>query len=77
MMGHSDIDTTVNHYDSDWGSAEILNGRLRKIQRKHEEDFRRYSANLLTDVSLVELREATLRCGSKEKLRSVVAPLVG
>ncbi|HGM5932769.1 TPA: hypothetical protein ACKP4G_006006 [Pseudomonas aeruginosa] len=77
MMGHSDIDTTVNHYDSDWGSAEILNGRLRKIQRKHEEDFRRYSANLLTDVSLVELREATLRCGSKEELRSVVAPLVG
>ncbi|NWL76062.1 hypothetical protein DM872_04280 [Pseudomonas taiwanensis] len=76
MMGHSDIDTTVNNYDSDWGSTEILNGRLRKIQSKHEEDFRSYSANLLTDVSLAKLREATLRCGSKEELRSVVAPLV-
>ena len=77
MMGHSDIDTTINHYDSDWGSKGVLNGRLRRLQSKHEEDFRSYSAKLLTDVSLVELREATLRCGSKEEVRSVVAPLVG
>ncbi|MEH7996779.1 hypothetical protein V3413_30835 [Pseudomonas aeruginosa] len=77
IMGHSNIDTTVNYYDSDLGSTEILNSRIRKIQIKHEKDFRSYAANLITDVSLASLREATELCGSKEKLSSVVEPLVG
>lgn len=58
-LGHADIDTTIRHYDSDSGSSELLNSRLRSLQDKHENDLRLYSAKILSDCSLIELRKAT------------------
>lgn len=77
-MGHSDIDTTIWHYDSDQGSSDLFNRRLRGIQEKHVDDLRFYSARLVTDASLVELRKATefpMPMKSDGSLRKLTAQL--
>jgi len=73
-LGHADVDTTIKHYDSESGSSELLNNRLRGLQEKHVIDFRHYSANILSDLSMIELRKATEGLGvnvKNEKLHKV------
>lgn len=66
MMGHSDFATTLVHYDSDPGSSELRNKKLRHLQTQWTSDFSNYGVKLATDESLKDLRQAILN-GKKAK----------
>lgn len=67
MMSHSDLDTTVKHYDSDGGSTNLRNKKLRKLQNGWEDDFRDYGVRLSMSVTMAELRTAIAN-GNKSPL---------
>ncbi|HHK0531358.1 TPA: hypothetical protein ACQQJD_004905 [Pseudomonas aeruginosa] len=58
QMGHANVDTTLRHYDSDGATGAILDDRIRALQNRQVSDIRNYGANILSDMSLIELRAA-------------------
>lgn len=58
LLGHGDIDTTDKSYDSDKGSTELKNKRIRELQTRMLDDFKNYSARLISNKTLAELRDA-------------------
>jgi len=58
MMGHSEVGTTVLHYDSDTGSARLHHKKLRQLQVEWDNDFRNYGVKLSVSTTLAQLREA-------------------
>lgn len=65
LMGHEDIDTTAQYYDSDSGSNELKNRHIRDLQNIHLDDFKNYRARLVHSTTLKDLREAVSRSPSK------------
>lgn len=76
MMSHSDLDTTLTHYDSDAGSTNLRNKRLRKLQGGWEDDFRSYEARLSMSVTMTELRTA-IKNGNKTKVIDTAIDEIG
>ncbi len=66
LMGHEDIDTTAQNYDSDAGSIELKNRQIRGLQNEQLNDFKNYHARLVHSTTLQELREAVAHSTSKK-----------
>lgn len=76
MMGHSDLDTTVINYDSDTGSTNLRNKKLRELQGGWDDDFRNYGVRLSTSTTLAELR-ASIKNGARKKVLTKAAEEIG
>jgi len=66
LMGHEDIDTTAQNYDSDSGSNELKNRHIRNLQNEHLDDFKNYHARLVHSTTLKDLRESVALSSSKK-----------
>ncbi|MBK6472991.1 MAG: hypothetical protein IPF94_20355 [Betaproteobacteria bacterium] len=73
LLGHPDISTTEKNYDSDKGSTELKNKRIRELQTRMLDDFRHYSARLISNRTLSELRDAIGEAESLSTKESAVA----
>lgn len=58
LLGHADISTTDSNYDSDKGSTELKNKRVRELQVRLLDDIKHYRARIVSSKTLSELREA-------------------
>lgn len=58
LLGHSELATTDRNYDSDKGSTELKNRRIRELQNRMIDDFKHYSARLISNQTLAALRAA-------------------
>lgn len=58
LLGHKEIATTDINYDSDEGSTNLKNKRIRDLQQSLLDDFRYYGARIISSTTLSELREA-------------------
>lgn len=58
LMGHDNLDTTDASYDSDEGSSELKNAKIRVLQERFVNDFSDYQAALVSSTSLQALRDA-------------------
>lgn len=72
LLGHSELATTDRNYDSDEGSTELKNRRLRELQSRMLDDFKQYGARLISSKTLAELRDAIASCGASDGPRSDV-----
>lgn len=79
LLGHADIDTTDRSYDSDKGSIELKNKRIRELQSRMLDDFKNYSARLISNKTLAELRDAIGKAealpNAKSSVQAVAATL--
>lgn len=75
MMGHSSVDLTAAHYDSDAGATNLMNKKLRKLQNTWDNDFRNYGVRLSLSTTLAQLRSAISSSSEKGVLSKVSAEL--
>lgn len=76
MMGHSNLDTTAINYDSDSGSTNLRNKKLRKLQADWEDNFRNYEARLSMSTTMADLR-AAITSGNKRKVIDKLSKEIG
>ncbi len=57
-MGHSDVDTTSNHYASDGSSSRLKDAKIRVIQNEIVNDISDYKCRLSESSYLKELRDS-------------------
>jgi hypothetical protein len=76
MMGHRSVDLTVASYDSDAGSSNLRNKKLRQLQQNWDNDFRDYGVRLSLSTTLAQLRSA-IAVPAKKKIISRAAAELG